>query len=288
MPSFTNFDDHQPCDDDFEDTASESSVESESNNQDTTANENTSDSDEEDEEDDHDEDNGEAAETSSRAKASSYDVEEDNFTEQQTPVSNPKELISKLMKRTRVLISMVHHSSILDAHVREQIYSKQHESNQRQGELADQRSHKGELVVDYRIRWNSSHLMLNRFIHVRYIINEITHTPDQIDGLKSEQERKLSRLAYNQLDWNWLIALEYVLQPFENGTRILSGRSYQTLAIKQLVMNGLKTFLTTYKAGEGIVNALKKLLLIKYQEHCEESISKQEREAMMVRTPTLE
>ena len=187
------------------------------------------------------------------------------------------------MKRTRCLVSTIHHSSILDAHVREEMQSKANDSNQNQSKADELKSSKGELVTDFRIRWNSTYLMINRFVSIRHIVNEITHTPTQVVGLRPEQERKLTHLSFSHFEWNWLIALEHVLQPFENATRILSGRNYQTLSIKQLVLNGLKSFLTTQKTGETMVNTLKKLLLVKYNEHCENSIPKEERIAMMVR-----
>ena len=270
---------------DFEDDQSESSEDS---NKDDLPNENASNSDEENDEDDPDDvddendSDREDGSISVHRKTTSDGLESGDADERQTSISDPKGFTLQLMKKMRSLVSTVHHSSILDTHVRKQIQSKNNDSAQQHTNGDDQTTSNGELVIDFRIRWNSSHLMIHRFINIRHIVNEITHTLDRVIGLRPDQEKKLSRLAYNPSEWTWLMALEHVLQPFENATRILSGRNYQTLAIKQLVMTGLKTFLTTYKTGEVVVNTLKKLLLTKYQEHCENSISKEERAAMMV------
>ena len=283
LDSFTSVHDHLVNVDDFEDGQSESSDDAASNNgdlptEDLSGSDNElDDPDGDDVSDDNDSDyegSGEK-EISSHSKSPTDEIESDNGDEFQTSISDPKNITLQLMKKTRSLVSTIHHSSILDAHVREKMSSKQNDGTQQQS--------KGELVVDFRIRWNSTHLMIDRFIGFRQIVNEITHTTNSVIGLRSDQEKKLSRLAYSHFEWNWLIALEFVLQPLENAIRILSGRTYQTLSIKQLVMNGLKTFLTTYKTGEGMVNTLKKLLLVKYQEYCENSISKEEHVAMMVR-----
>ena len=47
-------------------------------------------------------------------------------------------------------------------------------------------------------------------------------------------------------------------------------------------MSGLKHFLTTRKPDELIINYLKEQLLNKYEDNCEENISKDVEEAMMV------
>ena len=205
-----------------------------------------------------------------------------DHSEQESSTLDPKILTLKLIKRTRALISIIHQSSVLDHYVREQIRLKRQESSQRGMQDGREKITFGELIRDFCVRWNSTYLMLKRFIVFRSIINEITHTPDQIDVIKPQQARTLSKFAFSHSDWNWLIAVEHVLQPFEQATRMLSGRHYQTLAIKQLALNGLKRFLTTYKPGEVLVNILKRELLVQYEYYCEQSVSTQEKEAMLV------
>ncbi|CAF3423735.1 unnamed protein product [Rotaria sp. Silwood2] len=177
---------------------------------------------------------------------------------------------------------MVHRSSILDGYVRGRIHLKQQEINQHSLNTNVKTVKYNDPVIDFVIRWSSTYKMLSRFIKLRSIVNDITHTPDKIAGLKSEQRLKLSKLAFSHSDWSCLTAVEYVLQPFEESTRLLSGRSYQTLAVGKIVMMGLKHFLSTYKSDEPMVNFLKQHLLKKYEDHCEQIIYKDAEKAMTV------
>ncbi|CAF4491367.1 unnamed protein product [Rotaria sp. Silwood2] len=155
---------------------------------------------------------------------------------------------------------MVHRSSILDGYVRGRIHLKQQEINQHSLNTNVKTVKYNDPVIDFVIRWSSTYKMLSRFIKLRSIVNDITHTPDKIAGLKSEQRLKLSKLAFSHSDWSCLTAVEYVLQPFEESTRLLSGRSYQTLAVGKIVMMGLKHFLSTYKSDEPMQ---KKMIVLK-------------------------
>lgn len=175
---------------------------------------------------------------------------------------------------------MINHASILDTYVSEQIRLKQQDVDQNIQNPSIKKVKYTSAVIDFIVRWSSTFKMVNRFNKLRSIINDITHTPENIDGLKPEQRTKLCRLAFSHSDWNWLSSLEYVLQPFEQSTSLLSGRSYQTLAIAKIVMNGLQHFLSTYKSDEPMVNYLKKQLLEKYEEHCEFTVS-EDTEAVM-------
>ncbi|CAF2115973.1 unnamed protein product, partial [Rotaria magnacalcarata] len=206
--------------------------------------------------------------------------------EQSAVLPNSKLFIFTLLKRIRRLVAMIHHSSIIDAYVSEQIRLKQQEADQSIQNIQNLNLKKVRFnnpVIDFAIRWSSTFKMVTRFIKLRSIINDITHTPENIDGIKHKQRSKLCQLAFSHSDWNWLISLEYVLHPFEQSTCLLSGRSYQTLAIGKIVMNGLKHFLSTYKSDEPMVNFLKKQLLQKYEQHCEQTISYEAEEAIPCR-----
>ena len=178
---------------------------------------------------------------------------------------------------------MIHHSSILDGYVRDEVALKQREIDQNIHTFDLNKVKHNTPVVDFIIRWSSTFKMLNRFIKMRSIINDITHTPENIDGLKPGQRLKLCRLAFSHSYWNWLISLEYVLRPFEQCTRLLSGRSYPTIAIAKIVMNGLERFLTTNTLDNTMTNILKIQLLEKFKEYCEQRFSDDSQEAMVVR-----
>ncbi|CAF1513583.1 unnamed protein product, partial [Rotaria sordida] len=63
------------------------------------------------------------------------------------------------------------------------------------------------------------------------VVDDITFTPRNIDGVKSQQVLKLSKLTFSHDDWNWLSTLEFVLKCFEESTSLLSGKTYQTLSL---------------------------------------------------------
>lgn len=195
---------------------------------------------------------------------------------------NPKEYMCKLLHRTRTLINTIHRSSNLDKYVRDKIYLKQQDANKRAQEDQTAPVLYNELVIDMRIRWSSTFRMLNRFILLNSIMNDVTCTPKNIEGVESQQVLKLSKLAFSHEDWNWLSALESVLERFENSTRLLSGRTYQTLSLAKMITNGLKHFLSCHKSDEPMINFLKKLLLPKFEEYCEANFSTEAKEAMVV------
>lgn len=195
---------------------------------------------------------------------------------------NSPEFIYNLLQRTRTLISSIHRSSNIDKYVRDQINSKQQESNKHSKEDNTEIIMYNELVLDFRIQWNSTFKMIHRFIILNSIVNNITFTPKDIYSIESHQILKLSKLTFSHDDWNWLASLECVLNRFEHSTSLLSGTSYQTLALGKMVINGLKHFLSNQKSTESMVNHLKSLLLKAFEEYCEQNFSTEAEEAIMV------
>jgi hypothetical protein len=195
---------------------------------------------------------------------------------------NSKEFIFNLLQRTRKLITTVHRSSNLDKYVRDQINLKQHESNKRAKEDNAEPVIYNELVKDFRIRWSSTFKMLARFNVLSSILNDVTFSSRTIDGVESRLVLKLSKLTFSHDDSDWLSALEFVLKRFEESTRLLSGRSYRTLALDRMVINGLKYFLSHHKSDEPMINHLKTLLLEKFEEYCEKSLCPEAEDAITV------
>ena len=186
-------------------------------------------------------------------------------------IPNLRIFIYTLLKRVRCLVTMIHHSSILDEYVRDEIALKQRGIDQNVHTFDLNKVKHNNPLVDFIIRWSSTFKMANRFIKLRLIINNITHTPENTDGLKPGQRLKLCRLAFSHFDWNWLISLEYVLQLFEQCTRLLCSRSYPTVGITKIITNGLKHFLTTNILDNFMTNVLKTQLLEKFKEYCEQT-----------------
>jgi predicted house-cleaning noncanonical NTP pyrophosphatase (MazG superfamily) len=210
-----------------------------------------------------------------------------NFDEHETEyisISNSKKFIFNLLKRTRRLISAINNSSNLNKYVRDQIFSKQEDSNKRAKEDNTEPIRYNELISDICNRWGSTFKMLNRFNLLSSILNDVTCTPKNIDGVESQQLLKLSKLTFTHDDWNWLSALEFVLERFDKSTQLLSGRTYQTLSIGKMIINGLRHFLTHQSPDKPMINHLKTLLLPKFEEYCEEKFSSEAGEAIIVST----
>jgi hypothetical protein len=73
-----------------------------------------------------------------------------------------------------------------------------------------------------------------------------------------------------------------ILLGFEQSTRLLSGRTYQTLALGKMITDGLKHFLTRHQSVEPMVNFIKKtLLLTKLEDYCEEIYSSEAKDAII-------
>ncbi len=124
--------------------------------------------------------------------------------------------------------------------------------------------------------------MLHRFNLLSSILNGITFSTRTIDNIEFRLVSKLSKLTFSHDDWNWLSALEFVLQPFEESTRLLSGRSYQTLALGKMVLNGLMHFLSHQTSDEPMINHLKRLLLDKFEDYCEKNLCSDVEDAITV------
>ncbi|CAF3321825.1 unnamed protein product [Rotaria sp. Silwood2] len=209
----------------------------------------------------------------------------DNFVENETEhtlMPYSKQFIYILLQRARKLIKTIHRSRNLDKYVRDQIDLKQQEANKRSTEDNTEPIVYNELVIDFRIRWSSTFKMLNRFNKLSSVVNDVTFTPRNIDGVESQQVLKLSKLAFSHDDWNWLSALEFVLQRFEESTRLLSGKTYQTLSLGKMILNGLKHFLSHQKPDEPMINHLKTLLLKAFEEYCENNLSVEAEEAIII------
>ncbi|CAM4747356.1 unnamed protein product [Rotaria magnacalcarata] len=199
-----------------------------------------------------------------------------NYFEKQSEHSlmqDSKEFIYNLLQRARSLINAINHSSNLDKYVRDQIVYKQQDSDKRSKEDNSEPIVYYQLVVDFRCQWNSTFKMLNRFILLSSIINEVTFTPKNIDGVTSSQVLKLSKLAFSHDDWNLLSALELVLQRFEESTRLISSTTYQTPSLedkkfikkaKQLIASKSKSekFISTYPSTSNSTPLTRSLLKI--------------------------
>ncbi|CAF1242477.1 unnamed protein product [Rotaria sordida] len=177
-------------------------------------------------------------------------------------ISNTDSLILfiyNLLQRVRCLISFIKKSYPLDRYIRHQIHLKNIEIKRYAQEQKTKPIKLHGIVMDFRIRWNTTYVMLSRFIAISSIITDVTLSPS-IE-----------------------IVLKNVLFPFYRATKLLSGSKYPTLSIGYSVLVALKNFLTTAESDEALENAFKKLLLIQFNYYFEEETSLKQKHTILVR-----
>jgi len=141
---------------------------------------------------------------------------------------------------------------------------------------ADKSIESGELIIDYRVRWNTTCIMLIKFIEHRRIIIEITNSPEKIINLKKTKCNRLMSLTLRPQHWEWIICLKQVLEPFLSATNSLSGRNYETIAHGKVILYALKHFLSTKQVNHHLENILKRLLLEKNKLYFHEKITEEQ------------
>ena len=120
-----------------------------------------------------------------------------------------------------------------------------------------------ELIVDMKIRWNSSYKMIQRLLLHQQVLATFYENLDTLDGVTPKQRRKLTEVKLTSVDWNILLAMRRVLERFNDATEILSGTSYPTLSLAYPVIYSLHNYLND-RAGDGTENFLKDALLEKF------------------------
>ena len=137
--------------------------------------------------------------------------------------------INRLLRKARCLVSIIKNSSNNLRFVR----AKRREANLNI-----------EIIKDFKIRWNYTNLFVIRLLKYQKIINEVTSNPNSIIGFTAKRMSKLKSLNITEHEWSSLLALTDALNPFYMATKILSGKTYQTLSKSWVLLNGIRSFLS--------------------------------------------
>ena len=100
-----------------------------------------------------------------------------------------------------------------------------------------------ELVLDVRVRWNSSHRMLSRFLSHKETIKSIVVSAERIEGITKEQKTTLNSFRFDDDEWDVIESLRDILEPFVTATTILSTRNYSTAPVSLFICDKLSMFL---------------------------------------------
>ena len=159
--------------------------------------------------------------------------------------------IGELLNRCRIIITIIRKSSILHDVVRT---------------IAVGFSIDVDLILDMRIRWNSSYKMLNRLIAFQGVLEEFYTQLDSLNGITKRQHEKLIGAYLSNSDWELLESLRFVLERFSDATELISGKSYPTLSIAYAVKLSLEHFLNDL-TGDTNVRIIKQMLQPQFEKY---------------------
>ena len=179
------------------------------------------------------------------SSASSMDTDDDeNYS------LSPVEMqdITITMEKCRTIITTIRKSSILSEFVHT---------------LAVDQSIKAGLIIDMRVRWNSSFKMLQRILLYQVVLDKLYEQLHSLLGVTDQQRRKLVNSKINGNEWNLIQGLRRVLERFDEATKVLSGQNYPTLSLSYAIVNSLSHYLNN-RSDDAIENKIKELLLYSF------------------------
>ena len=161
----------------------------------------------------------------------------------------------KVMNRCRSFIRLVRKSSILKGQV---------------NRMKKEFNIKRELQLDCKSRWNSSFRLVETMLIYKKLINRLNSEKDDL-GLTESQTQKLASLELDKSDWLLIESLEYVLRPFLEATKLVSGRKYSTIGMSFFAVVQMHDFLEDTKSlttnNSNVTSRLKTLLLIQLNKY---------------------
>ena len=116
------------------------------------------------------------------------------------------------------------------------------------------------------------------------IVNLITTQPSKIPGLSNQQKASLIGLKLTIGEWEFVECILYVLAPFYQATKMLSGRQYPTLSLAFVIQKMLHNFLKSDREKEDSVNVfhLKQVILTSFEYHLIDKISNSQKNVTLV------
>lgn len=141
--------------------------------------------------------------SSSDADSSSVDDDADHSTSIQLHE------ITALMTKCRTIVNTIRKSSVL------------HETLLL---IARDSSVNAGIILDMRVRWNSSFKMLERLVLNKTLLDKLYEQLDSLGGVTHEQRKKLVAAKLTGNDWIVLQALRRVLERFDEATKVLCGQ----------------------------------------------------------------
>ena len=177
---------------------------------------------------------------------------------------------NEIFSRIRSMVRFVRNNSV----VRNYIQSEQSASKTSVGA--------NQLVLDVRVRWNSSHRMLSRFLYNKEIIKSIIVSTGRIDGITKEQKAALKAFRFDDDDWELIESLKDILEPFVTATTILSTRNYSTTAVSMFICDKLEVFIRENVSDSLHLSKWKRSLRYQFHHYFNERVEDAQKHIMLV------
>ena len=175
--------------------------------------------------------------------------------------------IGPVMEKCRKIVNTIRKSSIL--------YDIVHI-------IARDSSLKGGLVIDMRVRWNSSFKMLQRLLLYQTVLDKVYEQLDSLTGITQKQRAKLTAARITGVEWDLIQTLRRVLERFEEATKVLSGQNYPTLSLAYAVIFSLSYYLNN-RSNDALEDQIKDILLDSFNQY----MIRDGKEAAMIRVSAL-
>ena len=91
------------------------------------------------------------------------------------------------------------------------------------------------LFLDFKVRWNTLYLMLERFYKFKFIINSITLDPSEIPNITLKQKKNIENLRIYSNDWELIESLVCVLKPFYEATLRLQKTTCTMFGLSKII-----------------------------------------------------
>ncbi|CAF1358275.1 unnamed protein product [Adineta ricciae] len=236
-----------------DDEASDDDVAMDHNNEST---ESDADAEEDDEQFDQDDDSDEALSESDGEQPdenhdSSTTTSEGDGDSAKTSSSLLIKDVTTLMEKCRTIVSTIRKTSILNETVHD---------------LAKASSIKAGLVLNMRVRGNSSYKMLQRVLVYQNVLEKFYGELDSLAGVTNKQRNKLMKSKFDRNDWNLIQTLRRVLERFEEATKVLSGQKYPTSSLAYAIITSLSHCFNN-RSNDVFENDIKDMLINSFEKY---------------------
>ena len=159
---------------------------------------------------------------------------------------------------------------------------------------------------DFKVRWNTTYIMIDRALKLKTVINEITNNSESIPNLtvhfikfyninlksiilfknKLPQKKKLNELIIRPEEWTLLETLNGLLAPFYFATKHIQQQSFPSLSSSKIISNSL---IVDYEKRSSMSNKnvneriLSKVLSQNLQKHLHDKINESKKRAALVK-----